>query len=119
VLDEQGLGRFLDAVKGTGLFPLLVTAVSSGCRRGEPIALEWRDIDFQTGMITIAKSLEQTKDGLRIKSTKSGKRETFPIAFGGSGCSYGALPEPRELESCWGWAQKSRFVFLRSRRGYY
>jgi integrase len=79
VLDEQGLGQFLDAVRGTSLFPLLVTAVSTGCRRGELLALEWRDIDFQTGMITISKSLEQTKNGLRIKSTKSGNTRRFPL----------------------------------------
>jgi len=79
VLDDQGLGRFLDAVRGTSLFPLLVTAVSTGCRRGELLALEWRDIDFQTGLITISKSLEQTKNGLRIKSTKSGNTRRLPL----------------------------------------
>ena len=79
VLDEEGLGRFLDAVRGTSLFPLLVTAVSTGCRRGELLALEWRDIDSQTGMITISKSLEQTKGGLRIKSTKSDNARRFPL----------------------------------------
>jgi integrase len=61
------------------LFPLLVTAVSTGCRRGELLALEWRDIDFQTGTITTSKSLEQTKNGLRIKSTKSGNATRFPL----------------------------------------
>ena len=79
VLDDESLRRFLNAVRGTSLFPLLVTAVSTGCRRGELLALEWRDIDFQTGMITVSKSLEQTKNGLRIKSTKSGNARRFPL----------------------------------------
>jgi integrase len=76
-LDNQGLSQLLAAVSGTSLFPLFVTAASSGCRRGELLALEWRDIDFQTGIITISKSLEQTKHGLRIKSTKSGRARHF------------------------------------------
>ena len=98
VLDEQGLRRFLDAVRGTSQFPLLVTAVSTGCRRGELLALEWPDIDFQTGMITISKSLEQTKNGLN-QGHEIGRVEAFPIAFGGPRCSYGAPPEPTEWES--------------------
>jgi integrase len=78
-LDKEGLSQLLGAVRGTGLFPLFVTAAPTGCRRGELLALEWQDIDFQTGMVTISKSLEQTKSGLRIKSTKSGKVRRFPL----------------------------------------
>jgi integrase len=78
-LDKQGLSRLLGAVGGTSLFPLFVTAASTGCRRGELLALEWQDIDFQTGMMTVSKSLEQTKRGLRIKTTKSGKSRRFPL----------------------------------------
>jgi integrase len=78
-LDKQGLSQLLGAVRGTALFPLFVTAASTGCLRGELLALEWQDIDFQTGMMTISKSLEQTKSGLRIKSTKSGKVRRFPL----------------------------------------
>jgi integrase len=78
-LDKQGLSQLLEAVSGTTLFPLFVTAASTGCRRGELLALEWNDIDFQTGMVTVSKSLEQTKSGLRLKSTKSGKARRFPL----------------------------------------
>lgn len=59
-LDKQGLSQLLGAVSGTSLFPLFVIAVATGCRRGELLALEWQDIDFQTGMVTISKSLEAT-----------------------------------------------------------
>jgi integrase len=76
-LDKKGLSQLLGAVSGPKLFPLFVTAASTGCRRGELLALEWRDIDFQTGMITVSKSLEQTKNGLRIKSTKSSNTRRF------------------------------------------
>ena len=71
--------KFSRQSAGRACFPLFVTAASTGCRRGELLALEWQDIDFQTGMMTISKSLEQTKSGLRIKSTKSGKARRFPL----------------------------------------
>jgi integrase len=35
------------------------------------LALQWSDLDLQTGSLDISKSLEQTKAGLRVKSTKS------------------------------------------------
>jgi integrase len=47
-LDKEGLSQLLGAVRGTSLFPLFVMAASTGCRRGELLALEWRDIDFDT-----------------------------------------------------------------------
>jgi integrase len=78
-LDKQGLSRLLGAVSGTSLFPLFVTAASTRCRGGELLELEWQDIDFQSGLMTISKSLEQTKSGLRIKSTKSGEVRRFPL----------------------------------------
>ena len=78
-LDKEDLNQLLGAFRGTSLFPLFVTAASTGCRRGELLALQWRDIDFQTAMITISKSLEQTKKGLRIKSTKSNETRRFPL----------------------------------------
>ena len=46
-------------------------AAATGCRRGELLALQWTDLDFNTGLLTVSKSLEQTKAGLRVKSTKS------------------------------------------------
>ena len=46
-------------------------AAATGCRRGELIALQWSDLNVDTGLLTISKSLEQTRGGLRVKSTKS------------------------------------------------
>jgi integrase len=43
------------------------------CRRGELLALQWSDFDLETGSLDISKSLEQTRAGLRVKSTKSEK----------------------------------------------
>jgi integrase len=80
VLDPAMLGQLFDEVRETRLYPLVVTAACSGCRRGELLALTWSDIDFDKGVITISKSLEQTRAaGLRLKSTKSGETRRVGI----------------------------------------
>jgi integrase len=56
-----------------------VLASATGCRRGELLALEWIDLDESTGEIHISKSLEQTKAGIRVKSTKSEEPRCFSV----------------------------------------
>jgi integrase len=45
-------------------------------RRGELLALQWRDVDLDRGALRVERSLEQTRAGLRLKGPKSkhGKR---------------------------------------------
>jgi integrase len=71
VLDEDKLQTLFDRATDTKLYPFLVLAAATGCRRGELLALLWADLEFDTGMLSVSKSLEQTKAGLRVKSTKS------------------------------------------------
>jgi integrase len=71
VLDAAMPGQLFEQAKRTRLYPFIVTATSSGCRRGELLALTWEDLDVETGVLIISKSLEQTRAGLRVKSTKS------------------------------------------------
>ena len=42
-------------------------------RRGEVLALRWKNIDFDRGVLRVVQSLEQTKKGLRFKDTKTSK----------------------------------------------
>jgi integrase len=48
-------------------------AAATGCRRGELLALTWPDLDFATGVLSVSKSLEQTRirGGLLVKTPKS------------------------------------------------
>jgi integrase len=71
VMDAASLGAVFKAAEGTRLYPFVVTAGCSGCRRGELLALTWADVDFEKSTLLISKSLEQTRAGLRVKSTKS------------------------------------------------
>jgi integrase len=71
VIDVEKLALMFNRARGTRQFAFVVLASASGCRRGELLALEWADINFDAGLMMVSKSLEQTKAGLRIKSTKS------------------------------------------------
>lgn len=69
----------VERAAGTRLYVPLLLAVTSGMRRGEFLALRWNDIDLDSGVMYVQRSLEQTNDGLRFKSPKSGKGR--PIAL--------------------------------------
>jgi integrase len=79
VMDPGALGVIFKEAEDTRLYPVVVTAACSGCRRGELLALTWPDLDFESGIVTVSKSLEQTKAGLRIKATKSEKPRTIGL----------------------------------------
>ena len=78
-MDAGAVAAIFQAAEGTRLYPFVATTACSGCRRGELLALTWADLDFDTGLMTVSKSLEQTRAGLRVKSTKSGKPRTIGL----------------------------------------
>lgn len=79
VLDRHRIQQVFESVARTKLFPLLVLAAATGAHRGELLALQWPDIDFETGLMTVSKSLEDTQAGVRVKCTKSGKPRRFAV----------------------------------------
>ena len=42
-------------------------------RRGEVLALRWKNVDLDQGTVRVVESLEETKAGIRFKSTKTDK----------------------------------------------
>jgi integrase len=51
----------------------IILALFTGIRRGELLALRWRNADHEAGVLKIREALEETKlYGLRFKSTKTG-----------------------------------------------
>lgn len=72
----------LEALKGEPLqFRVLIhLAMITGCRRGELVALEWSDIDFEKRTISIHKSAYKIKgEPTKIKDTKSHKSRKVKI----------------------------------------
>jgi len=78
-LDSEAMNWFLEAARSYGIYEILVFAAGTGCRRGEALALTWSDVDLVHGAVRIAKSLEQTREGLRLKSTKTSRTRTISL----------------------------------------
>ena len=72
-LTPEQLRALRETCRGDWTFALVELASALGARRGELLALEWRDLDWVSGQLLISKSLEQTKAGLRVKRPKNGK----------------------------------------------
>lgn len=55
-------------------YPVFLTALYTGMRRGEVFGLGRQDIDFENHMIYVTQSLQEVKKkGLTFKELKSGK----------------------------------------------
>jgi len=96
-LSPEELERYFEAAAGHWIEPILRLAAATGMRRGELLSLLWSDVNFAAGTITVSKSLEQTKAGLRIKDTKT--RTTRVIRIGPSALE--ALRLQRALQDDW------------------
>ena len=72
-LTPEEIQKLREACRGDWTFVLVEVALAIGARRGELLALQWRDVDWTTGVLTISKSLEQTAAGVRIKRPKNDK----------------------------------------------
>jgi integrase len=70
-IQPDGYEKYLNRVQGTRYYALGVFAADCGCRRGEQLALQWPDINPKSGVVTISKSVSETKAGLEIKVPKS------------------------------------------------
>jgi integrase len=65
--------QLLAALRPSRLYWPVLLALAAGMRRGEILAVRWRNADLERGAIRVLESLEQTKAGLRFKPPKSGK----------------------------------------------
>ena len=63
-----------EVCRGDWTFTLVELALATGARRGELLAVQWADLNWISGVLTISKSLEQTAAGLRVKRPKNGKQ---------------------------------------------
>jgi integrase len=71
--------RLLKAIRHTTTYWPTLIALATGMRRGEILALRWKNLDLEHGVVRVVESLEQTKAGLRFKSTKTDKARAVPL----------------------------------------
>lgn len=69
--DVKRLEELAPALRSERLYPAFILLIYTGLRRGELLGLKWSDIDFDTGTLTVVRSLAKTKGGLILQDTKT------------------------------------------------
>jgi integrase len=75
---EQSV-RFLEAISHHRLYWPSLLALATGMRRGEILALRWKHVDLDRGVLRVMESLEQIRGGIRFKPPKSGRTRSITI----------------------------------------
>lgn len=71
VYSPEMIRKLLDIAKGTDMYLPILILVTAGLRRGELLALRWKDIDFKKGVIKVRSNMVNGLNGCIIKTPKS------------------------------------------------
>ena len=69
VLDPEQIKLLVDRLRRRTIYPKVITALFTGIRRGELLALRWSDLVGRT--LRVGRAIEETRGGLRIKTPKT------------------------------------------------
>lgn len=92
--DDFEVRQFLEAAKGSVYYALVHTALFTGMRRSELLALQWRDVGLQ--QVHIHRGLHHLKDGSYVFTQPKSEKSRRTIAFSPS--SILVLSEHRERQ---------------------
>jgi integrase len=76
-LTPMEVGRLLEAAKGDRLQPLIVLMLGTGLRRGEALALHWRDVDLSAGHVRVRWTLSRVDRALMFDEPKTERSRRF------------------------------------------
>lgn len=79
--DKDEIARFLETAKDSTYYALFYTALFTGMRRSELLALRWQDIDFIFSQVYVNRSLHHLKDGSYIFTEPKSARSRRTIAL--------------------------------------
>ena len=71
VLTREVMQRFLIQAREDGYFELFLMDLSTGLRRGELLALQWDDLNFNTGELRITKQVSRVQGKLTVSEPKT------------------------------------------------
>jgi integrase len=78
--DNEQVKSFLMESRASPYYPIYLTAIYTGMRRGEVLGLRWQDLDFENNIIYVRQTLQEVKKiGLTFKEPKSGKSRSITI----------------------------------------
>lgn len=81
VLSKEQTLEFLENINGHRDYPIILTAIYTGLRRGELLGLKWEDIDFARNTLIVRRQLQYVSgQGLLFRAPKTEKsRRQIPM----------------------------------------
>jgi integrase len=84
---DDEISKLLEAARSTTWDTAIMLALATGARRGELSALRWENVAIapgvdgvERGTVTIRASFSETKAGVALKSTKTGRERSVPLS---------------------------------------
>ena len=79
-LSREQVRALFETVSGDRLEALYIVAVTAGLRQGELLALRWEDLDLDTGMLQVRRTLSEARSGRIFEAPKSGKGRSIRLS---------------------------------------
>jgi integrase len=79
-LEPDMAAKVLATFDATEIGAAVATALGSGLRRGELLALQWGDVDLDAGTVTVHRAIERVDETTRLKEPKT-KRSRRTVAL--------------------------------------
>ena len=84
---DAEISKLLETARATTWDTAIMLALATGARRGELAALRWENVTIEAGpdglergMAAIRASFSETKAGVALKSTKTGRERSIPLS---------------------------------------
>ena len=77
-MDPDQARRFLNAARDTPLEALCVLAVTTGLRQGEPLVLQWSEVDLEAASVRVIGTLTRINEEAAVAGTPKTHRVTAP-----------------------------------------
>jgi integrase len=73
ILTDEQVKALLPALEGCAMYTPAITALFTGLRRGELLALRWANVDLDAKVARVREALEETESAIRVKEPKTRK----------------------------------------------
>ena len=69
----------LEAIAHSRVYWPVLLALATGMRRGEVLAVRWKNVDLERGTLRVVESLEQTKTSIQFKAPKNDRHRVITL----------------------------------------